>query len=164
MEKIDFESAKRNVLADFIKEVPLQSEIIELYNNWAERNHCDLVYPNDEEFVDMFLSEMSPYEILLAGKNYDAQAEFIYQDLETTFSYWDDYDSPIGLGELVDEVEKNGSDYDDNEIIVEGFVDVMGKAGFDSRDVRKFLDEEFDGSLTNDSWDKIAKDIEKFIK
>ena len=159
---VDFKQEKFNTLDKFIREELTDSEIIDIYNDYAERNGYDLVYPNDEEIVDMFISEMGPYEILCAGANYDSGANFICGGIARIFNCWDDADSPIYIGEIIDEMQESDA-FSDSTTIVDGFLDAMEKSGYNRDDVKSWFEDEYCGNLTEDDWLDVSEEYEEFV-
>lgn len=158
---IEFKRAKLNALEKMVREELTDGEIVDIYNDYAERNGYDLIYPNDEEVVDMFLSESSPYDILCAGMDYNANDDFICGGVDKTFSCWDDVNSPIDIGDIVEQLQRSDA-FSDSPILKEEFFYAMKKEGYDYDSVEEWFDNYLFGNLTEDDWDWLREDYEEW--
>lgn len=89
--------------------------VVELWNIYAEDNHYELIYPNEDEEIDLLFSKPSEVAHAISRGTYDYDDDYIWVNGHgylLSFNNLDDGNSPIDWDELINYVADNLWDMD----------------------------------------------------
>lgn len=85
--------AKENAKAHWVEKLENMqaADLVDLHNRYADENNMALIYPNDEDTLEMIFGEASPYQILSAGfyGSYNPNSDWVKYDV-----YFESTDHP----------------------------------------------------------------------